>query len=166
MDQDHDAIEDDIERERISRAIENLRKKKKLKEAEIKLNSSGTNEISLTDPEARQINTRHGLVLCNYGHIAIESKNHLITYYTVDNSANDYTSIVPLAKGTRELIDRFSIFADRGHFSLLNLFSLAQEGIEAFIPPPPIRGTPGKRRMIPEKDYQWSRFSCDSVNDT
>ena len=134
---ENDAIEEDIDREKISRAIEKLSKKKKeLKEAEIKMNSSGTNEISLTDPEARQINTRHGLVLCNYGHIAIESKNHLITYYTVDNSANDYTSIVPLAKGTRELIDRFSIFADRGHFSLLNLFSLAQEGIEAFIPPP------------------------------
>jgi hypothetical protein len=34
-------------------------KKKKLKEVEVKMNSPKTNEISLTDPEARQINTRH-----------------------------------------------------------------------------------------------------------
>lgn len=38
---ENDSIEDDIDREKISRAIENLRKKKKeLKEAEIKMNSS------------------------------------------------------------------------------------------------------------------------------
>ena len=80
--------------------------------------------------------TRHGIDAYYNGHIAVGSENRLITDYTLDNSANDYASVVPLAKGTRELIDRFSIFADRGHFSLLNLFSLAQEGIEAFIPPP------------------------------
>ena len=76
---ENDAIEEDIDREKISRAIENLRKKKELKEAEIKMNSSGTNEISLTDPEARQINTRHGVDVCYNGHIAVESENHLIT---------------------------------------------------------------------------------------
>ena len=134
---ENDGIEEDIDREKITRAIEKLRKKKKeLKGAEISMNSSDTNEISLTDPEARQINTRHGVDVCFNGHIAVESENHLITYYTIDNSTNDYASVFPLAKGAKEFIDRFSIFADRGHFSLLNLFSLAQEGIEAFIPPP------------------------------
>ena len=116
----NDAIEEDIDREKISRAIENLRKKKKeLKEAEIKMNSSGTNEISLTDPEARQINTRHGVDVCYNGHIAVESENHLITYYTIDNSTNDYGSVIPLTKGTKDFIDHFSISADKGHFSLL-----------------------------------------------
>ena len=47
---ENDAIEEDIDKEKISRAIENFRKKKELKEAEIKMNSSGMNEISLTDP--------------------------------------------------------------------------------------------------------------------
>ena len=162
----NDAIEEDIDREKISRAIENLRKKKKeLKEAEIKMNSSGTNEISLTDQEARQMKTPHGVDVCYNGHIAVESENHLITYYTMDNSTNDYGSVIPLAKGTKDFIDHFSISADKGHFSLLNLLSLAQEGVEAFIPSPQ-RGTPGKRRMIPEKDYHRSRFSYDSDNDT
>ena len=116
---ENDAIEDDIDSEKISGVIGNLRKRKKeLKEAEIKMNPSCTNEISLTDPEARQINTRHDVVLCNKGHIAVKSDNHIITYYTVDNSASDYASVVPLTKGTKEFVDRFSISADRGHFSL------------------------------------------------
>ena len=46
----------------------------------------------------------------------------------MDNSTNDYGSVIPLAKGTKDFIDHFSISADKGHFSLLNLLSLAQEG--------------------------------------
>ena len=42
------------------------------------MDSSGTNEISLTDPDARLMKTRHGLDVCYNGHIAVESENHLI----------------------------------------------------------------------------------------
>ncbi len=142
----NDAIEESIDKEKIGKAIEKLREKnKELKEAEIKTNSSGTNEISLTDQEARQMKTPHGVDVCYNGHIAVESENHLITDYTLDNSANYCASVVPLAKGTREFIVQFSISADRGHFSLPNLLSFSKEKIEAFIPSPE-RGTPGKRR--------------------
>ena len=51
---EHDAIEESSGRKNIGKAKEKLREKKKeLKEAEIKTNSSGMNEISLTDPEER-----------------------------------------------------------------------------------------------------------------
>lgn len=51
---EHDPIEEISGRKNIGKAIEKLREKKKeLKEAEIKTNSSGMNEISLTDPEER-----------------------------------------------------------------------------------------------------------------
>ena len=94
---ENDAVEEDIDREKIRKTMENLRKKKELKEAEIKINSSGMNEISLTDPDARQMKTRHGVDVCYNGHIAVESGNHFITDYTVDNSTNDYGSVIPLA---------------------------------------------------------------------
>ena len=163
---ENDAIEENIDKEKIRKAIEKLREKKKeLKEVEVKMNSSNTDEVSLTDPEARQINTRHGVDLCYNGHIAVESENHLIVDYFVDNSANDYASVLPLAEGTKVFLEHFNISADKGHFSLPNLLSLAKEGIEAFIPSPE-RGTPGKSRAVPEKDYHKSRFSYDPVKDT
>ena len=34
-----------------------------MKDAELKINSSGTDEISLTDLEARQMKTRHGVYI-------------------------------------------------------------------------------------------------------
>ena len=134
---ENDAIEENIDKENIRKAIEKLKEKKKeLKEAEIKMNYSGTNEISLTDPDARQMKTRQGVDVCYNGHIAVESENHLIVDYFVCNSANDYASVVPLAEVTREFIDQLNISADRGHLSLPNLLSLAKEGIAAFNPSP------------------------------
>ena len=90
---------------------------------------------------------------------------HLITDYSIDNSAIDYVSVPPLAGGTKEFIDQFSISADRGHFSLPNLLSFSKEKIEVYIPSPE-RGTLGKRRGVPEKYYHRSRFSYDPVKDT
>ncbi len=99
--------------------MENLRnKKKELKEAEIKMNSSGMNEISLTDPDARQMKTPYGVDVCYNGHIAVESGNHLITDYTVDNSTNDYGSVIPLAYGTKDFMDISSAFPQIGVISL------------------------------------------------
>ena len=95
--------------------------------------------------------TRHGIDAYYNGHIAVGSENRLITDYTLDNSANDYASVVPLAKGTRKFIDQFWISAERGHFSLPNMLSFSKEKIEVFIFSPG-RGTPGKRPRVPEKD--------------
>ncbi len=92
---ENDAIEEDIDKDKIRKAIEKLREKKEtLKEAELKMDSSGIIEISLTDPDARQMKTRHGLDVCYNGHIAVEAENHLITDYTVDNDTNDYASLL------------------------------------------------------------------------
>ena len=129
---ENDAIEEDIDKEKIRKAIEKIREKKKeLKEVEVKMNSSGTNEISFTDLDARQMKTRHGLDVCYNGHIAVESENHLITDYTLDNNTNDYASPIPRARGTKEFMDSFDLSVDKGHFSLPNLKELSEANITA-----------------------------------
>ena len=132
---ENDAIEENIDKEKIRKAIEKLREKKEtLKEAELKMDSSGMDEISLTDPDARQMKTRQGVDVCYNGHIAVESENHLITDYTLDNNTNDYASVLPLAEGTREFMDSFDLSADKCHFSLPNLEDLSEAHIPAYIP--------------------------------
>ena len=117
MDQNR-AIEEDIDKGKIIRAIEKLREKGKiLKGAMVKINSSGTYEISLTDPDASQIKTRHFVVLFNNDQISFDSDDHLITDYPLDNSAKDYASVAPLAKETTEFIDRLT-FPQAGVISL------------------------------------------------
>lgn len=109
-------------------------------------------EISLTDPEARQMYTRHGVDICYNGHIAVEADNHLITDYALDNNTNDYASLMPLAVASKEFLDDFELSADKGHFSLPNLLSLNEEGIDAYIPSPG-KGKPGQNRETPEEAY-------------
>ena len=163
---ENDAIEEDIDREKIRKAIEKLREKKKeLKEAEIKMNSSGTNEISLTDTEARQMKTRHGLDVCYNAHIAVEAENHLITDYTVDNNTNDYASLVPLAEGTKELMEHsINISADKGHFSLPNLKGLSEAHVTAYIPSAE-HGNPKKKTGIPLPEYHIDKFTYNKTRD-
>ena len=160
---ENDAIEEDIDREKIRKAIEKLREKKEtLKEAELKMDSSGTNEISLTDPDARQMKTRHGLDVCYNGHIAVESENHLITDYTLDNNTNDYASLIPLAQGTREFMDSFELSADKGHFSLPNLKELSESHVIAYIPSAE-HGNPKKKTGIPTSEYHKDNFTYDKI---
>ena len=162
---ENDEIEEDIDKDKIRKAIEKLREKKEtLKEAELKMDSSGTNEISLTDPDARQMKTRQGVDVCYNGHIAVESENHLITDYTLDNNTNEYASVIPLAEGTREFMDSFDLSADKGHFSLPNLEDLSEAHIPAYVPRAE-HGNPYRKTGLPKPEYHRSKFLYDKEKD-
>ena len=162
---ENDAIEEDIDKEKIRKAIEKLREKKKEpRDAELKMDSSGTNEISLTDPDVRQMKTRHGLDVCYNGHIAVESENHLITDYTLDNNTNDYASVIPFAEGTKEFMDSFDLSADKGQFSLPNLKGLSEAHVTAYIPSAE-HGNPKKKTGVPAPKYHKDRFTYDKSRD-
>jgi transposase len=62
---ENDVIEDDIDGEKTFRLIEKLMEI--LKNAKLKTNSSGTNDISLTDREARLMKTLYGVVFSRSG---------------------------------------------------------------------------------------------------
>ncbi len=161
----NDAIEDDIDRKKIRWAIEKLREKKEtLKEAEVKMDSSGMDEISLTDPDARQMKTRHVLDVCYNCHIAVEAENHLITNYTLDNDINDCASLLPLARGSKELMGKLDVSSDSGHFSLTNVLNLYKEGMNANIPEYE-RGSPFRKKGVGGDEYASSNFIYDRERD-
>ena len=62
--------------------------------------------------------TWHGVDVCYNGHVAAESGNHLITDYSLDNSANDYASVPPLAGGEQRSSSISSAFPQTGVSSL------------------------------------------------
>lgn len=162
---ENDAIEQDIDRSKTREAIEKLNeRRKKLDEIERKMKESGLNELSITDPEARQMKTRHGLDVCYNAHIAVESEHHLISDYIVDNDTNDYASLLPLAKRSKELMGKIDVSADRGHFSLTNLLNLYEEGMDAYIPTYE-RGSPFRKKGVGGDEYASSKFIYDKERD-
>lgn len=166
---ENDEIEDKesvLDRTKVKEIVEKLKEKKNnLVKINEKMNESGLNEISLTDSEARQMKTRHGIDVCYNAHIAVEANNHLITDYLVDNSTNDYASVISLAEGTKEFIDEFDLSADKGHFSLPNLEKLDKLNIKAYIPTAQ-HGTPKRKTGIPAPEYHLSKFVYNHMNDS
>ncbi|MDG6928370.1 MAG: transposase [Nitrososphaerota archaeon] len=166
MDENDASEKREIDRSRVPEVVKKLKEKKaKLEGIKDKMDKSGMSEISLTDPEARQMKTRHGIDVCYNGHISVEAGNHLIVDYSVDNSTNDYWSVVPLARGSKGLLGYVDVSADKGHFSLQNLEDLASLGIPAYIPSA-MRGNPDKKTGVPERKYRKDKFIYDPDSDT
>ena len=162
---ENDAIEQDIDRSKIREAIEKMNeRKKKLDGVGREMAELGVNELSLTDPEARQMKTRHGVDVCYNAHIAVESEHHLISDYTVDNDTNDYASLLPLARSSKELMGKIDVSADRGHFSLTNLLNLYKEETDAYIPTYE-RGSPFRKKGVGGDEYASSKFIYDKERD-
>ncbi len=154
-----------LDRTKVKEIVEKLKeKKKRLINIDENMKESGIDEISLTDPEARQMKTRHGVDVCYNAHIAVESENHLIADYLVDNDTNDYASLLPLARNSRELMGRIDVSADRGHFSLTNVLNLHREGMDAYIPAYE-RGSPFRKKGVGVGEYASSRFIYDRERD-
>jgi hypothetical protein len=153
MDENDKKEEQEIDRSRAQEAVKKLNEKKeKLVGLQDKIKESGMTEIPLTNPEARQMKTRHGVDVCYNCHIAVEVGKHFITDYTVDNSANDYWSVVPLAKESLSLLGNVEISTDKGHFSLKNLDALSELGIKAYMPSSE-KGRPKKKTGVPEEEF-------------
>jgi len=149
----NDSVEQDIVGSRILEAIEKLNERKK------KLD-----ELSLTDTETGQMKTRHGLDMCYNAHIVVESEHHLISGYTMDNDINDYASVIPLTRSSKELMGKVDVSAYRDHFSLINVSNLYREGTYAYIPTYG-RGSPLGTKGVGGEQYASGNFICDNEMD-
>jgi hypothetical protein len=105
----------------------------------VKIESSGTKEISITDPDSRQIKTHQPPDVCYNAHTTVEARNRSIFDYFVNNHADDYASVIPLASGSKQFIENFIPSAERG--------------------------TTRRKRTVAEEKYHKSIFLYDSKGD-
>ncbi len=130
--------------------IETMKKRMdELKEIQKKMEQTDTNEISLTDPEARLMKTRTGIDVCYNAQISVDDKYHLIVDYDLDNDPTDCSSMVPMSEKSREILeaDNLEALADKGYFSGENIKTLHDKGIDAFISEPK-HGTSDAEKLV------------------
>ena len=147
--------------------IESMKKRmEKLKEIKKTMDSEKKDEISLTDPEARQMKTRHGIDVCYNAQISVDDKNHLIADYDLIDDPNDSASLVPMSVNSKEFLQSTNLesLADSGYFSMENVRSLHGSGIDAYIPEQKF-GMPKKESGIPAPRFHESRFVYDRETD-
>jgi transposase len=114
----------------------------RLKKLEARMLEAPGKQISLTDPDARSMNSRgSGMVGYNV-QTAVDSQHHLIIAHEVTNVGSDRSQLARMAKQTKAVLGRGSldVVADRGYYNGDEIRACEQAGIEAYLPKPNTSG--------------------------
>jgi len=110
----------------------------RLKKLEVRMLEAPDQQLSLTDPDARSMNSR-GTDMVGYNvQSAVDSKHHLIIAHEVTNAGTDRSQLAGMAKEAKDVLDadELDVVADRGYYSGNEIRACEQAGIETYLPKP------------------------------
>jgi len=102
----------------------------RLKKLEARLLDAPDKQISLTDPDARSMNSRGSGIVGYNVQTAVDSQHHLIIAHEVTNVGSDRRQLARMAKQAKAVLGRGSlnVVADRGYYNCNELLhSLGQK---------------------------------------
>ncbi len=124
------ALEDKIARLREEMA--------RLKKCEVRMLEAPDKQLSLTDPDARSMNSR-GTGTVGYNvQSAVDSRHHLIVAHNVTNVGSDRSQLARMAKHAKEAleVETLDVIADRGYYDGNEIRECERAGINASLPKP------------------------------
>ena len=110
----------------------------RLKKLEVRMLETPDKQLSLTDPDARSMNSR-GTGLVGYNvQSAVDSRHHLIIAHDVTNVGSDRSQLAAVAKQAKVVLERdtLDVVADRGYYNGDEIRACEQAGIDAYLPKP------------------------------
>jgi transposase len=156
--------------------LEKLKKsKEELEEVRKKLEESGKSEISLTDPESREMKNNGRIDVCYNAELSVDSKEHIIVNYDVTNEANDTNQLAPMATSTKEVlgVEKLDVTADTGFANMAQIKDCLDNGITPYLPSTKLDGSGGSRvpdpssfgkdRFVYERDRD--AYICPAENE-
>jgi transposase len=130
----------DIEEEQqeLQKQIELQRQREQgYREAEELLKSTGEEQISLTDPDARSVLFQRNSVQVGYNvQASVDSKNKLLSEYDAGD-VNDTHALAQMAIATKELlqVEQMDVLADKGYHTGSELMECEKENITTYVSP-------------------------------
>lgn len=99
------------------------------------LRKSGQSKLSRTDRDARFLRAPGGFVLGYSAEVAV-SEDHLIVAQRVTQSTTDHESLLPMVEQIEQRCGSPPVvaLADSGFYSNENVVSLAERGVQAYVP--------------------------------
>jgi len=109
-----------------------------LKQFQVRMLAAPDQQLSLTDPDARSMNSRGSGIVGYNVQSAVDAQHHLIVAHEVTNVGTDRGHLVTMAEQARAAtgIEELTVVADRGYFSGEEILACDQAGITAFVPKP------------------------------
>ena len=148
-------IHDEIEKQQ--------KRKDNYKNLEKQLKASGEPQISISDPESRQIMIRNNITEVAYSvQTTVDSKNSLLIDYKVTNQ-NDSKAMGNMVRRAKSILgnNEFTALYDKGYHTGSELKIAQDLGIEAIVAIPGIPST----SQAPDPDYNFERFEYDQQSD-
>jgi len=123
----------------------------KLREVGKELNKEPDKQVSLTDPDARSMNSAgKGTGIVGYNvQAAVDTKNHMIVAHEVSNVGHDRSHLTEMAKQARyaTLHPELTVLADRGYYSGPQIRSCDEAGFIPLVPKPLTSGAKADGRF-------------------
>jgi len=138
--------------ERLNSKIETLKTEMHhLQQLEVEMLATPSQQISLTDPDARSMATSgrgSGMVAYNVQSV-VDTQHHLIVAHEVTNSGSDRSQLFAMAKQAKAALktDKLDVVADRGYFKSEELLACDKAGITVTLPKPMTSGSRAKGRF-------------------
>ena len=114
----------------------------RLKKLEVRMLEAPDKQLSLTDPDARSMNSRgSGMVGYNV-QSAVDSQHHLIIAHEVTNLGSDRGQLANMARQAKAVLgrDKLDVVADRGYYNGDEIRACEQANIAAYLPKPNTSG--------------------------
>ena len=110
----------------------------RLKKLEVRMREAPDKQLSLTDPDARSMNSRGSGVVGYNVQSAVDAKHHLIIAHEVTNVGSDRRQLSRMAKAAKAVlgVERLEAGADRGYYNGDEIRDCEQDGIDAYLPKP------------------------------
>ena len=149
-------IEDDIKKQQ--------KRKDKYKNIEKQLKESGETQISVSDPESRQIMLRNNITEIAYNlQTTVDSKYNLPIDYKMTNQ-NDSKAMGDMVRRAKSILrtNEFTVLYDKGFHTGSELKTAQDLGIETIVAIPGVPST----SQAPNHDYNSENFIYDKEADT
>jgi len=125
--------------QRLSEKIEALKQEiEKLKKHEAAMLAAPDQQLSLTDPDCRSMNTRGTGVVGYNVQMAVDTAHHLIVAHEVTNQGSDRGQLRHMSERAGKAIaaDTIEAVADRGYFSNDEIKACEEADITTYLPKP------------------------------
>jgi transposase len=131
---------------------------------EKQLKESGENQISISDPESRQIMIRNNITEVAYNvQTTVDAKNNIPIDYKVTNQ-NDSKAMGNMVQRAKSILrtNEFTVLYDKGFHTGSELKTVQDLGIETIVAIPAVPST----SQAPNHDYNFEHFKYDQESDT
>lgn len=138
-------------------------RKDRYRELEKQLIESGEAQISLSDPESRQIVIRNNITEVAYNvQSSVDSKNNIPIDYKVTNQ-NDSKAMGNMVQRAKSILgtNDFTVLYDKGFHTGSELKTVQDLGIETIVAVPGVPST----SQAPDHNYNYEHFKYDSEAD-